>query len=495
MSEQQRIISVNYHQLKGLKDIKISFEPMQVTGIFGVNGCGKSTILHSLLCFYQPKANVETVNYLFSNFFKTSSDMNWVGSSMTVELSYREKNNVKKENKYYHKDKDRWAPKYGRRPDRSVFFLGINSCVPDIEEFSKSGSKVEFETPEAISKRDEILRAASKVMNFNYTDLKYQRVKSQKKKCRLVNKGSLGKSLSYTSLNMGAGEQRVFRIIEMMVNAPKYSLIVIDEIDLTLHTAALNRLMDFIVMMAEKNSLQVVFTSHREELVKRTDINVRHLLQTNEGTLCMENTTPECIDRITGNTQRPLDVFVEDDLAEAIVAKICNNLNIRKRVAIHRFGAIDNAFVASIGLDILGEDTNNMLFVLDGDRYRTDEQKKSIMTEKYSGNENGKEAKRKKALSHIKQFCLPDGKSPEEYICETLKASNNDNEITKCAIDIQGVLEKHEYLNRIIESLGDDRNICLRNIVDVFYQNSDEWDNMTKDIFEWLNQKKVQNHL
>ena len=38
MSEQQRLISVEYHQLKGLKDVKINFEPMQVTGIFGVNG-------------------------------------------------------------------------------------------------------------------------------------------------------------------------------------------------------------------------------------------------------------------------------------------------------------------------------------------------------------------------------------------------------------------------------------------------------------------------
>ena len=495
MVTQQKIISIDYHQLKGLRDIKISFEPNQVTGIFGVNGCGKSTILHSLLCFYQPEENVNTVNYWFSNFFKTSSDMNWLGSSMTVEMSYREGDVVKKEKKNYRKDKNRWAPKYGSRPVRSVYFLGVNSCVPDIEEFSKSSSNVEFETPEGINKRDEILRAASSVMNFNYTDLKYQRVKSQNRKCRLVNKGSAGTDISYTSLNMGAGEQRVFRIIEMMVNVPKYSLVVIDEIDLTLHTAALNRLMDFIVKIAKDKKIQVVFTSHREELVNRTDINIRHLLQTNNKTLCLENTTPECIDRITGNTERTLDLFVEDDLAEAIVAKICSEINIRKRVAIHRFGAIDNAFVASVGLDILGKDTNNTLFVLDGDRYRTDEEKKRIMKKKYSGDEEGKDKQREQALSRIKQFFLPEGKSPEEYICDVLKAGESDSEIARCAKDIQGTLERHDYLNKIIESIGEDRKICLKNIVDEFSQNTEEWNKMTKNVAEWLNKKKAENSL
>lgn len=494
MSEQQKLISVEYRQLKGLKDVKINFGPKQVTGIFGVNGCGKSTILHSLLCFYKPK-NDTTRNYLFSNFFKTTADTNWSGSGMTVKYSYRDNRTEKEESKFYHKRIDRWAPKYSSRPDRYVFFLGINSCVPDIEEFSKSGSRVDLEAPENIAKRDEILRAACSIMNFNYTDVKDQPVKLSKKKCRIVRRGGIGTDMMYTSLNMGAGEQRMFRIIEMLINAPKYSLIIIDEIDLTLHTAALNRLMNFIVGIAERNHLQVVFTSHREELVGRTDINIRHLLQTNEGTLCLENTTPECIDRITGEVERTLDVFVEDDVAEAIVSKLCRDLNIRKRVSIHRFGAIDNAFIASVGMDILGKDTSKMLFVLDGDRYRTGDERKDMMEQKYSGNERDKAVRREKALSLITQLCIPEGKTPDEYICEVLQKSEGENEIVECARSILGVADKHEYINRIVDSIGEPRNVGLFRIIDEMSKNTDTWNVMTKDVEDWLQKKKYENGL
>lgn len=41
---------------------------------------------------------------------------------------------------------------------------------------------------------------------------------------------------------MGAGEQRVFKILSALYSVPKYSLVLIDEVDLLLHTNALRRL-------------------------------------------------------------------------------------------------------------------------------------------------------------------------------------------------------------------------------------------------------------
>lgn len=494
MSEQQRLKSVHYSHLKGLRNVTLNLEPYQVTGIFGVNGCGKSTILHSLLCIYKPKDD-STRDYQFSHFFRTSTDMSWVGSEMTARYSYLNANSTKADSKVFHKDKDRWAPKYSTRPDRCVFFLGINSCVPDIEEFSKSGSRVDLETPVVIAKGDEIVKAASSIMNFAYTDLKDQPIKSSRKKGRIVSKQSSTTGISYTSLNMGAGEQRMFRIIETIVNAPKYSLIVIDEIDLTLHTAALNRMMDFIVDKANRNHLQVVFTSHREELVYRKDINIRHLLQINGETLCLENTTPECVDRITGQTSRSLDIFVEDDLGEMIVSQLCTNFNIRKRVSIHRFGDVGNAFIVSASMIILGTDTANMLFVLDGDVCRTDEEKQEMMKKKYSGSEQGKEERRNRALSLITQFNLPDGLAPEQYIWEALREMKSDTEVISSAKSINGVSDTHEYLNRIVDSLGDNRDIALMKIIRDFSNNNEKWREMTSSVADWLKNKKEILHL
>ena len=42
---QQRLKSLSITGLRGLKNLNISFEDKDVTGIFGVNGCGKTTLL------------------------------------------------------------------------------------------------------------------------------------------------------------------------------------------------------------------------------------------------------------------------------------------------------------------------------------------------------------------------------------------------------------------------------------------------------------------
>ena len=46
----QSLDKVFFNRLKGLHNVEISFGEKPVTAIFGVNGCGKSTILHALAC-------------------------------------------------------------------------------------------------------------------------------------------------------------------------------------------------------------------------------------------------------------------------------------------------------------------------------------------------------------------------------------------------------------------------------------------------------------
>lgn len=290
---------------------------------------------------------------------------------------------------------------------------------------------------------------------------------------------------------MGAGEQRVFKILDILYKAPKYSLIVIDELDLTLHTSALNRLLDAIIKVADKNKIQVIFTSHREELTYRCDINIRHILQTNNKTLCFNNSTPECIDRLTGKTMRLLNIFVEDDLAKAIILELLRENNIRKRAEIHMFGAIDNAFTASVGLDIAKENLDNILFVLDGDRYRTDDEKIKMMKVKYSGTEQDKEERRGKALSIIKQLNLPESTAPEEYICKTLQLSTESNEIIDISKQITAVPDPHLYLNELLEQLGESRDVGLAHIVKEFKKNKPVWEEYTKDVQNWIKGRKI----
>ena len=107
--------------------------------------------------------------------------------------------------------------------------------------------------------------------------------------------------LRYSALSMSAGEQKVFHILDKIFNAPKYSLILIDELDLLLHDKAMTSLVRVIHERALDQNLQIIFTTHRESIILLSNIvNIRHLFTTQAKTLCFNETKPDAINRLTG---------------------------------------------------------------------------------------------------------------------------------------------------------------------------------------------------
>ena len=81
----QKLKKILFSKLKNLENLEISFDDKQITGIFGTNGSGKSTVLHALACLYQPVTDSIRKNFKFPNFFiPTTLDL-WNGSRFTIE--------------------------------------------------------------------------------------------------------------------------------------------------------------------------------------------------------------------------------------------------------------------------------------------------------------------------------------------------------------------------------------------------------------------------
>lgn len=486
MSEQQRLNKIHFSRLKNLKHVDVKFDGKRVVGIFGPNGCGKSTIIHTLLSIYKPKTD-KGLYSKFSDYFKSDENFNWRGSKF--KMYYYERNGRVAGDKEYQfeKKKDRWMWHYESRPDRDVYYIGIKTCVPDIEvETVKNPTIRTHRKADPIDHSADICRDASIVMGLGYDDLFTSTTNWEKDYLTVEN----AMHIRYKSLCMGAGEQRLFKILSALHNADNYSLIVIDEIDLTLHKAALDRLMQIVVRMAEAKKLQVVFTSHREELTQRDDIDIRHIYQTSEKTFCFENTTPECIDRMTGGVTRPLDIYVEDDMAKSIVTEYLSKIGKVKRVNIQTFGAIENAFSVASGLFISGKLTDNVLLLTDGDKYATDEEKLEQIHKHFTGTEADFDVKCNTVLSHIRQFC-PDraGVSPETYIWETLKASAVVNEITNAARTIFYVDDKHRYVGDIIDQLGLTKEVGQTKVCEQFSSETIKWENYISQLSAWVNER------
>lgn len=183
---------------------------------------------------------------------------------------------------------------------------------------------------------------------------------------------------------MGAGEQRVLKILKTIHSADTYSLILIDEIDVLLHTTALKRLVKKIYDVASKRNLQIIFTTHSLEILKLKEyVDVRYIQQTDEKTMVYDYVNSDMIYHMSNEAVGMLNVYVEDTLAECIVRCIASEIGILGYVNIVKYGSISNAFVLASSFIFRNEDYSNVAVVLDGDDYVSIEQKKSILRSIY----------------------------------------------------------------------------------------------------------------
>lgn len=300
--------------------------------------------------------------------------------------------------------------------------------------------------------------------------------------------------LRYSALSMSACEQKVFHILDVLFNAPKNSLILIDELDLLLHDKALFSLIKVIYARTIEKSLQVVFTTHRESVLALSSfLNIRHLFSTPAKTLCFNDTKPDAINRLTGIQPKPIEVFVEDDLSAAIISKLASQLGGKRLITNHRYGAAINSFTAISGLLFCAQDISNILFVLDGDVYQTAEHKQVRLNKVITGTDELSAEYKTKALSVISQYHLPADSKPEPFLYDILcnLADFQDpesQEIINVARDIHVADESHKYIDDIIDRLGLDRSVGLNKIIDLV-STTEYWEEYTRDVRNWLSAK------
>lgn len=488
---EQRIISLTIENLKGIRGLNLTFGPNRVMGIFGANCMGKSTILHALACMYKPEIGLLDVNYKFSYFFKRDKFQNWKGSKLHMTYGFCEKRNSSEEKKIFkvHKAKNRWNNDYGRRPPRDVYYIGVDSCIPQIEKEKRGTAIINLEPAEIdIQKNAEIKADLSAVFNRSYDAIFQHKKLAKSQTYNAVRCLNGTNQISYSSLCMGAGEQRVIYILQILYKLPKNSLLLIDEIDLTIHTPALVKLVEILKREANSRNLQIVFTSHREELMNINDIEVRFIQNLNDGTTqCFSDINSSCLDALRMSPTRPLQIYVEDDFAKALTEEVLIEQSMRRKAEVLTFGSASNAFTLMAGMALNGAMTENTIALTDGDVLNTSELREKQIKQSLSGNEKGRDAQRLDILSHILQFNLPRTLNPEQHVHAILKSSNRNNEIVNSAKSINAVLDRHSFINKVVEDMGESKEVGLRAIMREYREaNPIEWEKHTQPLRDWL---------
>lgn len=490
-------------RLKGIRALdEISFEDKPLTGIFGPNGIGKSTILQALASAYSAPSGCIAAHY--RKFFPPLAADVWNGTKFVIEHTYTTGAASATGTVEYNKGTiyTSWQPTPSKRPERHVTYVGIKSCLPDVEAYTShdlTGAVTTLRT-EKIDER--VRETAGAILNCNYTAIASLKLRGNYRARRYfsLTRADLG-GAEYPSVVMGAGEQRLLRLLYVVEATRKNGLVLVDELDLLLHGDALKKLVGYLSKRCAEKEVQLIFTSHREELLALKDeINIRHLCPIEGKHRCYPNTDPDSLHRLTGKRVRPLEIFIEDDVAEAIASHVAGELGMSRHVQTIRFGAATNCFTMAAGLLMKGEKCDNSLFVLDGDVYLGAEERDAQIKRACSGDDAKATARRAEVATHIKDFALPTGEKPEAYlhslICElpAVGLTQPELEIQNVGKEIVHPPDKHGFIYFLVRTLGDDRPVQLARVIPLAAKHT-SWAAYTQPIRDWLTARKAALHL
>lgn len=502
-----KLLKLTIDNYRHIQHLEIPFDQYNVVGIFGTNGTCKTSILRIIQCLFQQDrvADLSCSNAKF-NF----SVKRFVSEQYRFVATLGHKVDSSGENfdiPYYYSEKEsRWLPRHTRKPYRNVYYVGLSLVVPENEISKNRGTQKKQEQiyTTITNHQAEICTALNSILGNQFENFSTKQVGNTSHLILMKN----GEPLSAADLS--AGEQRLLKLLDYLYNASEYSLLLIDEIESTLHHSALKALMDIIVGQANSRHLQVIFTSHRHELFQREDIGIVSLFISNHQVCCAEGKIPACVEQLTGNFEKDYVIFVEDTLSEQIIKRLLYQRKKQTLVEVVQMGSYTKLFMAATTLYSMNKLSDNMLFILDGDVCKTEDEKKHQVDVYKTYGAAWPDDVKNEIISHFVEYKLSKP-HPEEMIINILKSSTKDDQYIEQAKNIGSYTippdyvarmnekaikdrvhydEKHYYIKELAR-LVDEQEISIaeNNIVRLCSEETEQWNSLVENVVSWLDSK------
>lgn len=501
-----KIKSIKIDQLKGLRNVEITFKEKGLTAILGPNGSGKTSILHVLACLYEPTSDLFT-SYRYTDFFipthypDNEQTYNWAGTSFEVRMQHGEREKVLS----IKKKPTRWsfqAKSYKSRDKHFFSYIGLRTALPAIEQ-EKCRTIITFRDILAQSQAHtrRILQYASYILGKDYES--YEICNRNDGKSHIGVKAS---SYRYCSLSMGAGEQRVFYILNEVFRLKQKpsSLLLIDELDILLHQDAIIKLVHTLntIVNESNHNMQIIFTTHNHKILSENYIEFRHIFQTvSRGTLCLHTANPYVIKSLTGVTPSQIFIYVEDILSKYILRQVCLELNTYGICEIYLCGTIQNVIVAAAGVYYSEgcQGFNQRLFVLDGDKYVDKASRITYLKKLLNGSTANLNEEQEMIADSLYNLIIDDNTQPEKYYAQLIAHIPEDEVPTDYKELYIGIkremrcsqIDEHGYLKNPIQTIYNNTDDGYLSLVKLLSQ-SNFWEQITEEVRNRL-QEIIQN--
>ncbi|MGI2800130.1 AAA family ATPase [Photobacterium damselae] len=493
-----RLNKLSITKLKGLNDCEIDFSPHRVTAIMGINGSGKSSILHALACCFKPIGSSSNPDNRFPDFFTPHTHSTWTDTHFTLTHSYtqvetKNGNSKRIESTVEYGKNNRWRPIYARRPERPSQYIGLQN-LPTLADNRGAGRFANYKV-QALEhpKKQMIIEKMSYVLGRQYDSLVLC-------KSRTKTFWGLGfNGLIYSEHTMGAGEKRVVEILRQLFSPElKNGVLIIDELEALLHSSAFARLVEVLVSASETLNLEVVFTTHRETITDfRERINICGIWNTGTNVMTLPNLDPRIFNQLTGKNQKLLKIYVEDDLAQLALDLLLEEEQWQDYVSVSYFGAGDNAYVVLAGLLLSQQPINDVLCVLDGDVDKTNIHRLDKLKKYLSGEDNQAVQFRNKAIENIRQFVLEyqtpvNTKAAPEYNhkrwLEEIEEDNGNRSLLAASKQVAHLPDWHRYYTEL-EKYCTKRHIQESVLETIQQSNPEKWTSYVSEIRTWIRAK------
>ena len=370
-----RKIILKQGELRGLSKFSLTFE-FPITAIAGRNGAGKSTALAIACCAFHNKRNGFKLKrrsipyYTFSDFFIQHTEEI---PPQGIEIEYHfAVNSFKKSEKRpngegigYQVRRKRQGGKwnnYDLRIDSDVVFLGIDRIVPHSERSQSKSYSKSFKDTHPKGWEHEIAEIAGSIIGKKYDNLRY--LEHSKYSLPIVSVGGL----TYSGLNMGAGENALFEIFRVIYSCAEGALLVIDEVELGLHIDAQRKLVKALKAACFEKKIQIICTTHSKEVLDCLPPDARRYFECANGTTVItEGISPDfAMAKMGAVENKELDVLVEDGIASDILS-FALPTPLRQRLRTTPIGSA-SALARQLSAAYVRKDVREFLAIFDGDQ-------------------------------------------------------------------------------------------------------------------------------
>src|ERR1700687_5156767 len=289
----------------------------------GENGAGKSTVLQCIASVYkskpqkeqgrkrQPKKLIYASDFFPDTAWETIKDA-------TIRYSFRQGGNPPMEGTL-RKPEPRWRG-YKERPSRQVIFRDLSRIQPITARVGYARlAKPKWSEKNFIPFDKKILKRFSHIMGREYDLAKMSYTDGDANRPVPV----IGHDkMSYSGFHQGAGETVLAELLQ--VEIPQYSILLIDEVESSLHPRLQRRLIRDLAELARAVELQIVITTHSPIILEELPPEARaHTMVNEENRTILYGVAPEFAMTKMDDTPRPeCDLYVEDERAERMLLEL-----------------------------------------------------------------------------------------------------------------------------------------------------------------------------